>query len=49
MLLDWEAGKPLELDCMTGAIVEIADLVAVPVPTVRTLHTLTTAVADLRR
>ena len=49
MLLDWEAGKPLELDCITGAIVEIADLVAVPVPTVRTLHTLTTAVADLRR
>jgi 2-dehydropantoate 2-reductase len=48
MLLDWEAGKPLELDCMTGAIVEIADLVAVPVPTVRTLHALTKAVAELR-
>ena len=48
MLLDWEAGKPLELDCMTGAIIEIADLVSVPVPTVRTLHTLTKAVAELR-
>jgi 2-dehydropantoate 2-reductase len=48
MLLDWEAGKPLELDCMTGAIVEIADLVAVSVPTVRTLHALTNAVAELR-
>jgi 2-dehydropantoate 2-reductase len=48
MLLDWEAGKPLELDCMTGAIVEIADLVSVPVPTVRTLHALTKAVAELR-
>lgn len=48
MLLDWEAGKPLELDCMTGAIIEIADLVSVPVPTVRTLHQLTEAVAELR-
>jgi 2-dehydropantoate 2-reductase len=48
MLLDWEAGKPLELDCMTGAIIEIAELVSVPVPTVRTLHTLTRAVAELR-
>ncbi|HEY1515642.1 MAG TPA: 2-dehydropantoate 2-reductase [Solirubrobacteraceae bacterium] len=48
MLLDWEAGKPLELDCMTGAIIEIAELVSVPVPTVRTLHTLTKAVAELR-
>jgi 2-dehydropantoate 2-reductase len=48
MLLDWEAGKPLELDCMTGAIIEIADLVSVPVPTVRTLHALTKAVAELR-
>ncbi len=25
MLQDFEAGKPLELDCMTGAVVEIAD------------------------
>jgi 2-dehydropantoate 2-reductase len=48
MLLDWEAGKPLELACMTGAIIEIADLVSVPVPTVRTVHTLTQAVAELR-
>jgi ketopantoate reductase len=48
MLLDWEAGKPLELACMTGAIIEIADLLAVPVPTVRALHRLTEAVAELR-
>ena len=48
MLLDWEAGKPLELDCMTGAIIEIADLVSVQVPTVRALHSLTKAVAELR-
>jgi 2-dehydropantoate 2-reductase len=48
MLLDWEAGKPLELDCMTGAIIEIADLVSVPVPAVRALHALTKAVEELR-
>jgi len=48
MLLDWEAGKPLELACMTGAIIEIAGLVSVPVPTVRAVHTLTEPVAELR-
>jgi 2-dehydropantoate 2-reductase len=48
MLLDWEAGKPLELACMTGAIIEIAELVSVPVPTIRILHALTESVAELR-
>jgi ketopantoate reductase len=33
---------------MTGAIIEIADLVSVPVPTVRALDALTKAVAELR-
>src|SRR5581483_9929817 len=35
MLQDLEAGKPLELDCMTGAVVEIAGLVGVQVPETR--------------
>jgi 2-dehydropantoate 2-reductase len=48
MLQDWEAGKPLESDCMTGAIVEIADLVGVPAPSTRVLHSLTKAVEELR-
>jgi 2-dehydropantoate 2-reductase len=48
MLQDWEAGKPLESDCMTGAIAEIADLVGVPVPSTRVLHSLTKAVEELR-
>jgi len=38
MLQDLEAGKRLELDCMTGAIVELADLLAVDVPHIRTVH-----------
>ncbi len=37
-LQDLEAGKPLEIDCMTGAVVELADLLGVPVPHVRTVH-----------
>lgn len=39
MLQDFEAGKPLELDCMTGAVIEVADLVGVEVPATRILHT----------
>ena len=48
MLQDWEAGKPLETGCMTGAVVEIADMVGVPVPNTRALHELTNAVEELR-
>ncbi len=38
MLQDLEAGKPLELDCMTGAIVELAGMLDVPVPRAQTVH-----------
>jgi 2-dehydropantoate 2-reductase len=48
MLQDWTAGKPLEIDCMTGAVAEIADMTGVPVPTVRVLHELTKSVQELR-
>jgi 2-dehydropantoate 2-reductase len=48
MLQDWEAGKPLETACMTGAVVEIADMVGVSVPNTRALHELTNAVEELR-
>jgi 2-dehydropantoate 2-reductase len=48
MLQDWEAGKRLETACLTGAVVEIADLVDVAVPRTRALHALTTAVEELR-
>ncbi len=37
MLMDFEAGKPLELDCMTGAIIEIARRLGVEVPRLETL------------
>ena len=38
MLQDLEAGKRLELDCMTGATIELAGHVGVPVPHVQTVH-----------
>jgi 2-dehydropantoate 2-reductase len=38
MLQDLEAGKPLELDCMTGAIVELGELLDIPVPRTQTVH-----------
>ncbi len=37
-LQDLEAGKRLELDCMTGAIVELAGRMGIDVPHVRTVH-----------
>lgn len=38
MLQDLEAGKPLELGCLTGALIELADRLDVPVPTTRAVH-----------
>ena len=38
MLQDLEAGKRLELDCMTGAVAELAAQLDVEVPHIRTIH-----------
>ncbi len=38
MLQDLEHGKPLELECMTGAVIELAGLLGIEVPRVRTVH-----------
>jgi 2-dehydropantoate 2-reductase len=48
MLQDLEAGKRLELDCMTGAIVELAEYLDVDVAHVRTVHACAKQL-DLRR
>jgi 2-dehydropantoate 2-reductase len=47
MLQDRLAGKPLELGCLTGALIEIAGRAGVPVPQTCAVHDLLTAVADL--
>ncbi len=41
MLQDLEAGKPLEVDALLGAVVELADEKGVPVPSLRTVYGLT--------
>ena len=38
MLQDLEHGKPLEYECMTGAVLELADLLEVKAPTLRAIH-----------
>ncbi|MFF5360739.1 2-dehydropantoate 2-reductase [Streptomyces scabiei] len=42
-LQDLERGKPLELDVLLAAVVELADVTGVEVPTLRTVH----AISDL--
>ncbi len=37
-LQDLEAGKPLELEALLGAVIELADYKRVPVPSLRTLY-----------
>jgi 2-dehydropantoate 2-reductase len=48
MLQDLEAGKPLELDCLTGAVIEVAGLVGVEVPHTATVHACTLMLETLR-
>jgi 2-dehydropantoate 2-reductase len=48
MLQDLEAGKPLELDCMTGAIVELADHFGIDVPHTRAIHACAKLLGQLR-
>jgi 2-dehydropantoate 2-reductase len=38
MLQDLEAGKPLEIDAIIGAVVELAGLTGVPAPALRHVH-----------
>jgi 2-dehydropantoate 2-reductase len=42
-LQDLERGKPLELDVLLAAVVELAEITGVPVPTLRTVY----AISDL--
>jgi 2-dehydropantoate 2-reductase len=48
MLQDLEAGKPLEVDALLTAVVELADLIGEPAPSLRTLHA-AVALLDLTR
>jgi 2-dehydropantoate 2-reductase len=48
MLQDLEHGKPLEYQCMTGAVLELADRLDVPVPRLATIHACVKLVDQLR-
>jgi 2-dehydropantoate 2-reductase len=48
MLQDLEAGKRLELDCMTGAIVELAEHLGIDVPHTRAVHACAKLLGQLR-
>jgi 2-dehydropantoate 2-reductase len=49
MLQDLQAGKRLELDCMTGAVAELAGRLGVDVPNVRAIHACAKLLDQLRR
>lgn len=49
MLQDLQAGKPLELDCLTGAVLELAGRLGVEAPHVETVHACVTLLEHLRR
>jgi 2-dehydropantoate 2-reductase len=49
MLQDLEAGKRLEVDCLTGAVVEIADMLGLPTPHTRTIHACAKLLDELPR
>jgi 2-dehydropantoate 2-reductase len=48
MLQDLEAGKPLELDCMTGAVLELARKLGVPAPQTSAVYACTKLLDALR-
>jgi 2-dehydropantoate 2-reductase len=45
-LQDLEAGKQLELDAIIGAVVELADLVGDPAPTLRAVYAAASLLAE---
>jgi 2-dehydropantoate 2-reductase len=49
MLQDLEAGRPLEVDALLGAVVELAGGAAVPVPSLRAIYALAKLLDEARR
>jgi 2-dehydropantoate 2-reductase len=49
MLQDLDAGRPLEVDALVGAVVELADGAGVPVPNLSVVYTLTKLLDEARR
>lgn len=47
ILVDLEAGRPVEIDAQVGAVIEIARLLGVPVPTIELIYALVRQRAEL--
>jgi 2-dehydropantoate 2-reductase len=48
MLQDLEAGKPLEIGCLSGAVIELAHRLGVPTPHTQSVHACVTLLDSLR-
>jgi 2-dehydropantoate 2-reductase len=48
MLQDLEAGRPMELDPVVGAVIELADRLGVPVPATRAVYACTKLLGEQR-
>ncbi len=46
MLQDLEAGRPLELECMVGAVLELGETLGVPMPNTSSVHGMTKLLAE---
>ena len=49
MLQDYEAGRPMELDAIVGAVVELGDRLGVPMPAARTVYACAKMLDETRR
>ncbi len=49
MLQDLEAGRPLELEAVVGAVLELGERLSVPMPHTRTVYACTKMLSDCRR
>jgi len=48
MLQDLEAGRPMELEAVVGAVVELGERFGIPVPYTRTVYACTRLLGDKR-
>jgi 2-dehydropantoate 2-reductase len=49
MLQDWEAGRPLELEAVVGAVVELGEKLGVDMPATRAVYACTKLMVECRR
>ena len=49
MLQDYEAGRPMELEAIVGAVVELGDRLGVQMPVTRTVYACAKMLDDKRR